>query len=231
MRFTLIAFLFLSIFSNLAAAQFVFDTSSFGAATVVESFEGIAGNGENMAINVVFDLPSGISIVGPVQNSGDSFVPFIVNGGFFGLSPASGAIPDGTAYLGQSNPGLLDDGIIFQFPENTLRVGAFLGIDTNFDTDAAIEISVFDSDGNQLDSLLNRGGSGVNEEWAQNFIGYESDVPIHRLHYDGAGNGVLRLDGLQFETSSVPEPSATSILTFLLLLSVFRRSNRIAGVC
>lgn len=217
----------IALHTKTAPAQSIVNSVGLGPSAIVESFEGITGNGNNLAVNTsAVALPTGVVILPPNPPRFDSSAPFIVNGGFFGLFGADPLIPSGTAYFGQANPSLFDDGIVFQLPVNTVEVGAFLGIGTDSSPNAAVEISIFDAAGNQLDSTIRNADSGVTSNWAQNFVGFQSNVPIDTIKYDGFGSGVLRIDDLQFVTA-IPEPSSALIAMITLSLVPFSRRRSV----
>ena len=219
---SLVAATFALISCNDLSAQFFVNSTGLGPGATVESFEGISASG-NMSLSTSLNLPSGIIFAGPTPPRFDSFAPLIVNGGFFGLGTADPVIPSGTAYFGQANPGLFDAGISFQLPANTFEVGAFLGVATSSSPNAAVEVSVFDVGGNLLGSTIRTGDSGVTTAWAQNFVGFQSSVPIGSILYDGSGAGVLRIDDLQV---AVPEPSSSLFaLAAFSLASLKRRRS------
>lgn len=186
--------------------------------TKIESFETIAGRGDDMEIYGTLSLPCGAVVTNDYPWH-DSFAPFVVNGGFFGLYGASSYCPDGGAYLGQANPGLHDSGIWITFPEEVTKVGAYVCSATDSDSTAPVVFEAYDKNGKMLDDMVL---SGIHyRQWATSFRGFESSTGIKAIRYDGYGDGVLRLDGLAFQP--VPEPGTLLMLCLGALMLLLRR--------
>ena len=190
------------------------------AETVIESFETIAGRGRNIQILGSLLLPCG-AVVTSNYPYNDSSTPFVVNNGFFGLGTASPYCPDGTAYLGQANPGLFDDGIWITFPEAVTKVGAyFCSADNDFPS-ASVVLEAYDADDNLVDYTEL---SGIHyQQWATSFRGFENYAGIKAIRYDGDGDGVLRIDRLAYQP--VPEPGAVSLLLTSGLMLLLKRTQ------
>jgi hypothetical protein len=191
--------------------------ASFGPTTVIESFENIAGRGSNLAIGAPYTFPSGAKLLSPPPR-GDSSTAASVNGGFFGMEGGSPLVPDGTAYLGQPNPSLFDNGLTIELPFNAWRVGAFVAT-SSAGAEGALVIESYSPTGALIESVLT---TGVTEQgWKNNFIGFESPTGIRRIRYDGFGGGVLRIDKLEFQP--LPEPSAAAVVMVAAACGMLRR--------
>lgn len=197
------------------------DTENFSDEKVIESFENIGGRGSNVQITSELVLPSGIVVAGQTPTGFNFSPPAIVNGGFFGLTGASPDVPDGTSYLGQGNPGLNDDGIVFVLPEDAIRVGAFVSTASS-DPDGPVVLEAYNAAGQLLSSKLTRGVSSSG--WATNFIGFENAAGIRSLRFDGFGGGVLRIDLLQYDP--VPEPGMALCMLAAAAGCLLRRGRR-----
>jgi len=150
-------------------------------------------------------------VTGPYPNRFDSFGTRLVDGGgFFGYTFADllPYIPSGTAYLGQANAGLFDDGIVFTFPSDMLRVGAYVVADPWQTAGGPVHVTAYNASGDVVDSLSFSRAAVTG--WRDHFIGFEDATGIRSILFKGEGDAVLRLDDLTFEP--VPEPS-----TFVLL--------------
>jgi hypothetical protein len=201
-------------FATRGDASPITSDAAFGASTVVESFEGIAAPGDDLPVFTPFALPSGAVITQPPPRS-DSFGPFIVSGGFFGLEGGSSLIPDGRAYLGQANAGLFDDGIHIVLPFDVLRVGAYFATSLPGEgtTHHGGTFSAYDANNNLLESTAINPILSTN--WKTSFRGFENAAGIRSIHYDGFGGGTLRMDLLKFQ--AIPEPSAVAVCVISLM--------------
>jgi hypothetical protein len=199
-------------------AQATIGRSAFSANATVEGFEGIVSTGNNLAIQTPFIFPSGVALTGPSPSIEGSFGPFVVTGGFFGIGGGAD-IPDGVAYLGQSNPNDLTGPLVFTFPTPVLRAGAFASTtDPPNNPHATVIMEALDSHGNVLESATISSVSP--SQWASNFVGIQNSAMISQLEFIGDRTGVLRIDDLTFE---VPEPSSLAILASGLFLISRRR--------
>jgi hypothetical protein len=191
------------------------DRSAFTAAATVESFEGIVNN-TDLAIQTPFHFPSdsAVTLTGPVPSISGTFGPYIVGDGFFGLSSGQ-FVPDGKAYLGQSNPNLDTGPLEFTFATPMLRVGALFATSTPFDSSpASVTLEAIGANGTLLESVS---VTGVQPQaWATDFVGIQRGEGIARLIVAGNKQGVLRMDDLTFE--ALPEPSGIALAAVALLL-------------
>ena len=194
--------------------------ASFGPGTIIESFEAIAGQGNDQPIGAPFTFPSGAKLLSPPPHS-DSSSLYIVNGGFFGLEGGSALIPDGTAYLGQAGPGLFDSGVIIDLPFTAYRVGAYVATSQD-GVEGPVLVEAISPGGAVIDSVTTR--NVTSSGWRNNFIGFQSEGGIRKIHYDGLGGGVLRVDKLQVEP--LPEPSSVALVAVAGAGLVTRRKRQ-----
>ena len=213
-----------------AAIGTVVTRNSFGTATVIETFEGIApiGSGDypSLPIRTPMVFPSGVRMDLPNPSVSGTFGPYIVEfrggGGFYGMSSSqSNLIPSGTAYLGQANPGLFTGDIRLLLPNPSARVGAYFATATNFDSGAV----TFEAYDRQDHLLASQTVANVHfNNWKNTFVGLETQSgPIAYVMLRGNHASVLRVDDFMFE---VPEPQLVGLLVGFALLSPRRVRRR-----
>ncbi len=202
----------------------------FGPGAVMESFEGLPVPESGFAyLPFGYGFPSGVVFAGPDSAgqadetrigdflAGDASVPLLWPPP---LSSAS-QVPFGSAFVvsgGDSWDGLMT----FTFPPGTFRAGAYISGGNDL-------VNVWVSDG--WDMPVGAGsistGLGI-DNWADNFIGFESATGIHTMWMEGisltmvAGPRHLLVDGVTFE---VPEPATLSLLALGGLAMLRRRRS------
>lgn len=196
--------------------------AGFSPLATSESFEDLNRPSTPSAIGNLptpFTFPSGLSIVSPAPNSGDSSGVFVVEGGFFGFLPGPNGegVPDGKAYLGQGAPGLTD-AIRLNFPQTVAKVGAYVAI--TGDNNGTVTVSALSAANTVLDSAVVTGIGPAG--WPQNFVTLSS-AGIVSLLFTGDGGGVLRVDQVTWDP--VPEPSSVALASLAAIAgaSVTRR--------
>ena len=192
----------------------------FSPTATVESFEGIAGQGNDFPINTPFSFSTGVVLTGPVPSSAGSFGPFIVEGGFFGLG--GGVAPHGAADLGQANPNLLTGPLEFTFATPVLRgcVRIHHGYVKRFECNRDHASDKFQ----RTVARIRHDFEYLTNTMVIQFCCNPCPEMIAKLKFVGDTGGVLRIDDLSFE---VPEPCGLSLLTSGLLF-VLQRRRRIA---
>jgi len=204
----------------------VIGRSAFSGSAVTETFENITQPNKHLfTIPTPFLLPCGAIVSKPAPNRSDSFATMIVDrGGFFGYAFDTIApyLPSGSAYVGQANAGLFDQGVVFTFPQDMLRVGAYVAADPWQGQGGPIHITAYDASGLTLETTLI--SHATVEGWRDRFLGFKRNEGIRSLRFRGEGGAVLRLDDLTFEP--VPEPATLSLLALGGLELVRRRKRR-----
>ena len=217
--------------------------SAFGAAKVVESFEGLTV-GPNVTLGLgtsivqpgavsAFSFASGVILTSPVPNPGlFNKGPFVHdfalgsgitnNWGTNGNVASAANVPFGTAYMGAfAGSGNASITLDFAMPQD--RVGAYVtGVNGT-----TVTMRVYDSSGTLLESVS--AATVPVGSWGTNFVGIQRPDQISRVVFSAPDFG---LDGLTFENDLVLVPEATTLsslligLTGLCGLAVIGRDSR-----
>ena len=194
--------------------------SGFGPTAQTEGFEGIV-SGTNLAVVAPYTFRSGLQLVSPPPGNYGTFGPYVVGDGFYGLSGGQD-VPDGTAYLGQANPGLFTAPIELQLPTASSRIGAYVSTSLAQGTACQDTMEALDAQGDVLASFV---VTNVSEgQWSNNFVTLSSSTPISDVEFIGNHAGVLRIDDLTWQPTTVPEPVCLPAVAAALVL--LRRRHR-----
>ena len=243
------SFLALAALAALAAAPasaIPIGAAGFGAAKIVESFEGLT-SGSNITIGLgasllqpgtvsAFAFASGVVLISPVPNPGVfNAGPFVHN---FALGTdvtnnwsangnvsSAANVPMGSAYLGAfAGSGNASFTLSFATPQD--RVGAYVtGV-----SGSSVTMRAYNASGALLETV-NAATVPVGS-WGTNFIGIQRPDQISRVVFSAPDFGI---DGLTFENDLVlvPEPSTLSALAMGLFgmwgLAVLGRGQRTAA--
>jgi hypothetical protein len=243
------SFLALAALAALAAAPasaIPIGAAGFGAAKVVESFEGLTA-GSNITIGLgasllqpgtvsAFAFASGVVLTSPVPNPGvfnkGAFVHNFAlatdvtnNWGSNGNVASAANVPLGSAYLGAfAASGNASFTLSFATPQD--RVGAYVtGVNGT-----SVTMRVYNASGALLETV-NAATVPVGS-WGTNFIGIQRPDQISRVVFSAPDFGI---DGLTFENdlALVPEPSTLTSLAMGLFgmwgLAVLGRGQRTAA--
>ncbi len=199
--------------------------AGFGAAKIVESFEGLAA-GPNITIGLgasllqpgtvsAFAFASGVVLTAPIPNPGvfnaGAFVHNFAlatdvtnNWGTNGNVSSAANVPLGSAYLGAfAASGNASFTLSFATPQD--RVGAYVtGVNGT-----SVTMRVYNASGALLETV-NAATVPVGS-WGTNFIGIQRPDQISRVVFSAPDFGI---DGLTFENDLVlvPEPSTLTAL-------------------
>ena len=222
------SFLALAALAALAAAPasaIPIGAAGFGAAKIVESFEGLTA-GSNITIGLgasllqpgtvsAFAFASGVVLISPVPNPGvfskGAFVHNFAlatdvtnNWGSNGNVASAANVPMGSAYLGAfANSGNTSFTLSFATPQD--RVGAYVtGV-----SGSSVTMRAYDASGTLLETV--NAATVLVANWGTNFIGIQQPDRISRVVFTAPDFGI---DGLTFENDLllVPEPSTLTTL-------------------
>jgi len=224
-RNSFIALAALAAVAAAPASAIPIGAAAFGAAQIVESFEGlVAGTNINIGYGVsllqpgtvsAFSFASGVVLTSPVPNPGlFNAGPFVHNfalgtdvtnnWGSNGNVSSAANVPLGSAYLGAfAGSGNASFTLSFATPQD--RVGAYVtGVNGT-----SVTMSAYDASGTLLETV--NATTVLVANWGTNFIGIQRPDQISRVVFSAPDFGI---DGLTFENDLVlvPEPSTLTAL-------------------
>ncbi len=227
---SILALMALAALAAAPASAIPIGANGFGAAKVVESFEGLTA-GPNITIGLgasllqpgtvsAFTFGSGVILTSPVPNPGvfnaGTFVHDFAlatdvtnNWGSNGTVSSAANVPLGSAYMG-AFAGSGNASITLDFATPQDRVGAYVtGVNGT-----SVTMRVYDASGTLLETVS--APTVPVASWGTNFIGIQRPDQISRVVFSAPDFG---LDGLTFENDVVLVPEASTLVTLAMGLA------------